>query len=168
SNSHHLWLMIGTLVDWDTNLLIWIHQNLHNPVLDWLMPVLREKWTWLPFYIFLLAFLLFNFGSRTWLWALMFVFAIGLSDSISSKVIKYQVKRIRPCHTTQVAARLDVLVPCGGYYSFTSSHSANHFAMAAFLWFTLGIYMRRWRWLFWVWAAGIAFAQVYVGVHYPL
>ncbi|MEZ4983676.1 MAG: phosphatase PAP2 family protein [Saprospiraceae bacterium] len=60
------------------------------------------------------------------------------------------------------------LIPCGGGYSFTSSHATNHFAVAFFLFLTWGRLWKRWRWLLLLWAATIALGQVYVGVHYPL
>ena len=160
--------MLQTLVGWDAQVLIWIHTHLHNSFLDWLMPILREQWTWLPLYIFLIAFMLMNFGKRGGLWILMFIFTIALCDTTSSKVIKYNVKRLRPCHTEQVAPKLDLLISCGGQYSFTSSHATNHFGMAAFIWLTLGMRYRRVRWPIMIWAGMVAFAQVYVGVHYPL
>lgn len=52
--------------------------------------------------------------------------------------------------------------------SFTSSHAANHFAMAVFFYCTLSKHIGKWALLFFVWAAVIAYAQVYVGVHYPI
>ena len=51
--------------------------------------------------------------------------------------------------------------------SFTSSHACNHFALATFLFLTLRITSRWWSLVF-VWAFLIAYAQVYVGVHYPV
>jgi undecaprenyl-diphosphatase len=57
---------------------------------------------------------------------------------------------------------------CSGSYSFTSSHAANHFGMATFVSLTLYSTFRRWIYLSYLWAFFIAYAQVYVGVHYPL
>jgi undecaprenyl-diphosphatase len=51
--------------------------------------------------------------------------------------------------------------------SFTSSHATNHFALAAFFYFTLKKYFNKWGLLFFCWAFMICYAQVYVGVHYP-
>ena len=48
-----------------------------------------------------------------------------------------------------------------------SSHATNHFALATF-WF-LAIQKlkgKKWYWL-WFWAALVAYAQIYVGKHYP-
>jgi undecaprenyl-diphosphatase len=159
--------MLSTLTELDTSLLWWIHAH-HNAALDWLMPILRSKWTWLPLYVFILAFIVMNYGKRGGVWLLFFVCTIGLADLTSSKLVKPQVNRMRPCHTEHVLERMDLLVSCGGRYSFTSSHATNHFAMAAFIFFTLGGIFKRIRWPIMIWAGLIAFAQVYVGVHYPL
>lgn len=160
--------MLEQLLQLDADLIIWVHRHLHNAFLDSVMVLIRNKWTWLPLYVFLLAFILFNFGKRGGLWILFFIFSIALSDTVSTKVIKYQVQRVRPCHTELVSKELQMLVPCGGQYGFVSSHASNHFTMATFLFFTLGRIFRRIRWPLIIWALCIAIAQVYVGVHYPL
>lgn len=59
-------------------------------------------------------------------------------------------------------------VRCGRSYSFTSSHATNHFALAVYIFFTLGGYLRLFRWPILAWAAIVSFAQIYVGVHFPL
>lgn len=57
-------------------------------------------------------------------------------------------------------------VPCSNGFSFTSSHATNHFALGTF--FFLLFSFTAYRFLFLVWAGVISFAQVYVGVHYPV
>ena len=59
---------------------------------------------------------------------------------------------------------MDVL----GGYSFTSSHATNHFGFAVYIYLTLGNIIGKWKYAFLVWAAVIAYGQVYVGVHTPL
>jgi len=61
-----------------------------------------------------------------------------------------------------------LLVHCGRAYSFTSSHAANHFAIAVFISLTLGLLYSWIKWPLLLWAGSIAYGQVYVGVHYPL
>ncbi|MDX1477237.1 MAG: phosphatase PAP2 family protein [Saprospiraceae bacterium] len=160
--------MLEALIDLDTDLLIWIHDHLHSGWLNSWVPLLREKWLWVPVYIFLILFMAFNFRRTGMVWVLLLLFAVGLADTTSSKVIKRSVKRLRPCHVERVEAQIETLIPCGGKYAFTSSHAANHFAVAFFVIFTLGRLIRGVRWPALVWAAAICFAQVYVGVHYPL
>ncbi len=78
------------------------------------------------------------------------------------------MQRPRPCQNEALKEEVRLLVPCGSGYSFTSNHATNHFALAVFFAGTLGVFFKRWRWLLFLWAALVAYAQVYVGVHYPL
>ena len=59
-------------------------------------------------------------------------------------------------------------VGCGSGYSFPSAHATNHFAIAVFL---IVIFYDKWKPILPIglfWAFIISFAQVYVGVHYPV
>ncbi len=133
------------------------------------MPLLREKKNWIPLYVFL-AFLLFKkWENKKAFLILIFAFlTIGVSDMTSSKIIKPFVERPRPCHTFEEGKDLRLLVNCGGGYSFTSSHATNHFAIGTFLGLIFLTYYERSLFFFLAWAGVISFAQVYVGVHYPL
>lgn len=160
--------MLEYLAQTDTDLLVWIHREVHSAWLDGFVPLLRDKWFWIPLYIFMLGFMLFNFGRRGAIWGLLLVFSVGVADNVSSKVIKRSVERLRPCHNEDVAPLLDMKIRCGGLYSFTSSHAANHSTVAFFIFFTMAGALRKVRWPFMIWALLVGFAQVYVGVHYPL
>jgi undecaprenyl-diphosphatase len=61
-----------------------------------------------------------------------------------------------------------LLVECGSGYSFPSSHATNHFGMSLFLYFSFGKFYKWIKPTVILWAALVAYAQVYVGVHYPL
>ena len=56
---------------------------------------------------------------------------------------------------------------CGLNGSFTSSHATNHFAIAMFVYQMCKKLSPLWAISF-LWAGLISYAQVYVGVHYPL
>lgn len=151
----------------DASVFHFINGTLSNPVFDALLPWCRERFFWAPVYLFVTAFALLNFGRRGAFVILGLVLAVGLTDFTSSTLIKKNVQRLRPCNNPEMAATMQQRVPCGGGYSFTSSHAANHFAAAVFL---IGMFggLARWlRPLGITWAAIIAFSQVYVGVHYP-
>ena len=160
--------MLDYLIQLDVQLLEWVHAHMHSSWSDAIVPYLRNRFVWIPLYVFIIAFMLFNFRTKGAIWVLALLFVVGLVDQTSSKFIKYSVKRLRPCHTEQVQENLDMLVPCGGLYSFTSSHAANHFGMSFFIFFTLGRVFKKIKWPVLIWAALVSFAQVYVGVHYPL
>jgi membrane-associated phospholipid phosphatase len=135
--------------------------------LDAIMPIWREKKTWIPLYLALAALSIYRFKLKGLYLILALGLAVGLADTISSKVIKPAVHRLRPCNDPALKEEVKLLVHCGSGYSFTSSHASNHFAVAAFLSLTLGFFYRWMRWPLHLWAASIAWGQVYVGVHYP-
>lgn len=146
-----------------------INQNWTCPFLDNVLLFMREAELWVPFYLFLLVFALLNFGKRGFVWSLYMGMTAIISDLISSNLIKnHLVFRLRPCHNPLWADSMRILAnycPVGS--SFTSSHACNHFAMAFFMYGTMK-HTSRWWILVFPWAFLISYAQVYVGVHYPL
>ncbi len=160
--------MLDYIIALDVRLLQWIHANLHADWSNVIVPLLREKYTWIPVYVFILAFVLINFKWKGALWVLTLLVVVAMADLTSTRLFKNKVKRLRPCHNEQVVEKLDMMVGCGGLYGFVSSHAANHFGISFFILYTLGGIFRRVRVPVILWACLVAFAQVYVGVHYPL
>jgi undecaprenyl-diphosphatase len=112
---------------------------------------------------------LLNFGRKGWLWILGGVLTIAITDQVSSNLIKEFVFRLRPCRDPSMADQLRFFIRyCPGSSSFTSSHATNHFGFACFVIFTLRQYIGPWLYLLLLLAASVAYAQVYVGVHYPI
>lgn len=145
-----------------------INQQYAMEGLDWLFPLWRTPEFWIPLYLFLVAFMLLNFRKRALWWILYFIATVGIMDGIGNKLIKQTVQRVRPCNDPSMIQDLILRIPnCGTGYSFISNHAANHFAMAMFAFLTIGSLAGKWRWLFFVWAFSIGWAQIYVGVHYP-
>jgi membrane-associated phospholipid phosphatase len=145
-----------------------INQQWTNPFLDNFLPYVREAEIWVPFYLFLLVYSTLNFGKKGWWWSAALIMTAIASDLVSSSFIKNTIIRLRPCHEPLMADTIRLLVPyCPGSSSFTSSHACNHFALSVFIFITLKN-ASRWWWLIFVWAFVICYAQVYVGVHYPL
>jgi membrane-associated phospholipid phosphatase len=168
-----MWLM-GTfyekILQYDVKAMVLINRKMANPFFDWILPWLRESTFWVPLYIFLIAWGIMNLGRKALWWVLSAFLTIGLSDQVSSGFIKNTVARVRPCRDPEVLPQILLrLEHCSGAFSFTSSHAANHFALAMFIYASLvnTVPSRITGWLF-LWAAAIGYAQVYVGVHYPL
>lgn len=161
--------MMETILQWDTAFFHLINDGWSSAVLDFILPNARNKYVWVPLYVLVLSWILINLSVRQWAYTFLFIaLSVFASDTISSKLIKKQVQRVRPCAELIMEPVVIQRIHCGGGYSFTSSHAANHFCMAAFLVTVFGVYMKRWKHLWWVWAGTISIAQVYVGVHYPL
>lgn len=141
----------------------------HNSFFDGAIPFIRESYFWLPFYFFLLLFATINFKIKGWYWALFFIMSAMLSDFISSDLIKDSLFRLRPCHDPALADKVRFLVSyCPVSSSFTSSHACNHFAAAMFIFTTFKKTVSPYWGYTFLWAAFISYAQVYVGVHFPL
>lgn len=160
--------MLELLIERDKELFLIINTEWCNAFLDVVLPYWRTKTTWIPLYILLLLIIGKNRGFKTF-WVLILIgLTLLLADQVSSELIKKTVERIRPCNDSSLA-NVRSLIHCGGGFSFTSSHATNHFAlvMQLFLIFRLDWKTRYFVALF-IWAAIIAYAQVYVGVHYPL
>lgn len=160
--------MIDQLVSLDQEAFLTINQGLSNLFFDWLMPILRNRYTWAPLYLFIIIFCIRNYGKQGLLVVLFTLVTFGISDFTSSSLIKKSVQRVRPCNDIEFKETVNTRVRCGSGYSFTSSHATNHFAVALFL---IMVFYRRWKPILWIgllWAGAISFAQVYVGVHYPL
>jgi membrane-associated phospholipid phosphatase len=140
----------------------------HTPFLDNFLPFIREPFVWVPFYFFLVLFAVINFKVKGWLWVLFLIINVGLSDFMSSRLIKDNFLRLRPCHDPFLAGQVRFLVSyCPESSSFTSSHAVNHFAAAMFIFTTFKKTISpKWAFLF-LWAFVISYAQVYVGVHFP-
>jgi undecaprenyl-diphosphatase len=157
------------LMEFDQWLFLQINTVWTNASLDVVFPVWRESLTWVPLYVFLLAFAFYNFGNKIWFWILILICTVIVTDQISSGFFKDFFGRLRPCRDPEVMNQMRLLLNrCPVSFSFTSSHATNHFGVAVFIILTMKPIMKHWRWLFIVWAATISYGQVYVGVHYPL
>lgn len=147
----------------------WINNSWSHPWADFIFPLLRNKYFWLPLYVLCVAWIVYNHHIKHLLLILLFLgLSIFAADTISSQLIKNQVQRPRPCHEMNMQIPVIERVACGSGYSFTSSHASNHFCIAAFFITIFGSFMGNWKYLWWFWAILISIAQVYVGVHYPL
>ena len=161
-----LWIWID---QWDSWLFLKINTAWTNSFLDSIFPWWREANTWVPLYLFFIIFAFLNFKRKAVPWILFVVITLILTDQISSTYIKNWVERPRPCRDELLMSQVRLILNnCPGGYSFPSSHATNHFGFAMFIFITLKPVLKKWGWLFFVWAATICYGQVYVGVHYPV
>ena len=139
----------------------------HSPFWDTVMVLVSNKFVWIPFYLLIIALLLYFYRRRGALMILALGASVGLADFIASGIFKPFFERLRPCHEEVIGATVYVIDGCGGRFGFVSSHAANSFAIAAFLCFLLPV--RHWplKILLLVWAAIISYSRIYLGVHYP-
>lgn len=155
--------------DIDQALFQQINGEWHHPLLDSILPWTRHSNNWIPLYLGLLLWMGYQIGWKTAKWLLFALLNVAITDQVSSSVFKPFFHRLRPCNDPALFGKTRLLLEhCSGGFSFTSSHAANHFGLAMFIFMTWGATQQRYTKYFFVWAGLIGFAQVYVGVHYPL
>ena len=165
--------LLSGWMDWlikaDQELFLLLNTVYTHPYLDAIYPWFREGNTWMPLYLFIIVLALINFKHKAFAFILFAVLTVVLTDQISSSLIKPFFERPRPCSDPLLMNQIRLLLNgCSGGYSFTSSHATNHFGFAVYIFLTLGNIIGKWKYAFLLWAAAIAYGQVYVGVHYPL
>ncbi|MCB9064474.1 MAG: phosphatase PAP2 family protein [Chitinophagales bacterium] len=159
--------MIDRLILWDYEAWLYLNTQWVNPVLDAIMPFVRNQWTWAPLYLFLLIFMPMNYKRKGFMWCVFFLLTFALGDFISASIIKPLYLRPRPCNNIHLKDITHLLVPCGSGYSFPSSHATNHFALGIFSAITFK-HITKWIWpIGLLWAISVGYAQIYVGVHFP-
>ncbi len=156
--------MLEALNSIDVSILLWINSHF-SPFLDQMMLFASAKFTWIPFYLFIIFFIAKKYGLKTILILLFVALTVTLTDQTSVHLFKNIFLRLRPCHQPGVMEKLRMIHGCGGQYGFVSSHAANSFGVVTFIsllfkkkWFTLMMIF---------WGLTVIYSRVYLGVHYP-
>ena len=157
----------------------------HSEWADILMWYISKSTTWLPLYALLVGLTVYRFGilspslcrtgrGGSWRVRLLrviiilagFAVAVGVSDFVSSGIIKPWVCRLRPTHEPELAGLIHLVNGyTGGLYGFVSSHAAN--TMACALLFAL-LYRNKYSTVgLMLWVALNCYSRMYLGVHYP-
>ena len=150
----------------DADILLWINGH-GNAWLDEAMWIISSSKTWIWLYVLLAGLIVYKY--RNWKTVLLvlvaFGVAVGLSDYISSGLIKPLVCRLRPTHEPAIDPIRLVHDYVGGRYGFCSSHAAN--TMACALLFSLLYSNKIATASLMTWVALNCYSRMYLGVHYP-
>lgn len=160
--------MLQEIIKLDHQLFYAINTGLSNLVFDWLMPILRNRYTWIPLYFFIVYYLIKNLKIKGLYLSLTLIACFAFADFTSASLIKKAIKRPRPCNEITFKSQVIMRVNCGSGFSFPSTHATDHFAIALFL---VCVFKNNNKYVSIAlisWAFLIAFAQVYVGVHFPI
>lgn len=159
--------LLDQLVQTDTSVLLAIN-GAHSRFFDVAVPLLTERLVWVPLYLSLLFVLFRNMSFKTAMLCLVCIaVAVGVTDYLSSNVLRFAVARMRPSNLNNEIHDLVHVVNGyrGGRYGFPSSHAANTFCLAMFL-----VYLFRFRVLSFFmifWSLLNCYTRLYLGVHYP-
>ncbi|MCA6379185.1 MAG: phosphatase PAP2 family protein [Cytophagales bacterium] len=126
-----------------------------------------ETFFWTPLYAILIFFVIKTYGKSS-IWILLGVaITILLCDRITTGFMKPFFGRLRPSHEPELEGLLHLVDGYrGGLYGFASSHAANTFGVAIFIWLSLKKHYK-WVGLIFIWAIVMTYTRIYLGVHYP-
>ena len=155
------------LNNWDHQLFLFLN-GLHADWLDPVMTFFSSERGWIPFYAVLLFLVFYKYRWKG-LWVMLGVAVLIIcSDQISAHVFKPIFQRLRPCYDPLIE---DVVYlpkgKPGGHYGFISSHAANTFALASFIYMTMKKHYSKIGWIMFTWAILVSYSRIYMGVHFP-
>lgn len=166
--NHHSFsqLQMDFLIELDKKLLLFLN-GMHHPLIDPVMYYFTKTFFWLPLYGLLIFLVFKKYGKQGWFVLLGAGLTILLADGITSTIMKPFFARLRPSHDPS----LDGLVHLvngyrGGLYGFASSHAANTFGTALFIFLVLRPFHKWIGWIF-LWAVVMTYTRIYLGVHFP-
>jgi len=129
---------------------------------------LSDKWIWVPMYVFMAYLIVKHYKMKGILIILTVGVVIALCDQTASHLIKHAVMRLRPSHEPSLVGLIHLSkAGPGGMYGFVSSHAANAFGLATFLYFVLDGRLRILKYWLFIWAILVSYSRIYNGVHYP-
>ena len=102
--------MLRTLVDFDKYLFGIVNQKASNSFFDSIMPFVRQPLFWLPLYLFIILFAIYNFPKKAAIWIGSLLLTITITDSVSSHIFKPLFGRLRPCNNPELADSIRLLV----------------------------------------------------------
>lgn len=148
--------------------LLLLGNSFHTAFLDKIVPYLTLPWVWMPLFAWWI-FEIYKIYKLKIALVLVFVVVLLFAADSSSVFIKDSVKRYRPTHNTELMDKIHVVDEYrGGQYGYVSSHAANSFAVAFFLFLLLEASSTKWLKLsFFLWALIMCYTRIYLGVHYP-
>ena len=157
---------MNEIINLDKEVFLFLN-GLHSSFFDVVMPLMTGTYFWIPLYLFLTVIIIKKYKKDS-IWILVGVIVtIVLCDRITTGFMKPFFARLRPSHEPELRDLVHLVNNYrGGLYGFASSHAANTFGVAVFLWLTLKANFK-WIGLIFVWAAIMTYTRIYLGVHYP-
>ncbi|MCC9135405.1 phosphatase PAP2 family protein [Pontibacter silvestris] len=158
--------MLESLERLDQELFVYLNSQ-HSPFWDTIMIYASDKYIWIPFYLLLIAYIVYRYRKQSIPMLLLAIAAVGLADFIASGVFKPFFARLRPCHNPDLSAMVNIVQGCGGQFGFMSSHASTGFALAVFFNLILSDRYLYFKIVLVTWAVIVSYSRIYLGVHYP-
>ncbi|MDX2190169.1 MAG: phosphatase PAP2 family protein [Bacteroidota bacterium] len=158
--------MIEIIEKADQSLFLVIN-GFNSPLIDPIIGFLTTTWAWIPLYLILLWKIISKYKKHAIAILVGIALVVTLSDQFTSRFMKPNFKRLRPCYEPALSGKVHTPFHCGGEYGFCSSHAANT-AGVAFLIYLLLINTNKLIGFVFLWPIFVSYTRIYLGVHYPL
>ena len=157
--------MLENLLAYERDIFLSLN-GCHTPFFDNFFWLYSGKIIWLPLAIVILICLINKRNWRETVLVLLSIFlVILLCDQFASHICKPLFTRFRPTHHPDFMDKVKIVYNYrGGMYGFISSHAANAFGFATFMYLLL-----RNKWLsfsLFLWAVVNSYSRIYLGVHF--
>jgi undecaprenyl-diphosphatase len=158
--------MLDQIIEWDKKLLLFLN-GFHADWLDPIMFQMTKTQFWVPLYLLLIYYIFKMYNNEGWIFILGAALTIVLCDQITNSLMKPFFERFRPSIDPTLQGMVHLVNDYkGGLYGFASSHAANTFGSAVFIWLVL---RQEYKWigLVFIWATLVTYTRIYLGVHFP-
>ncbi len=140
----------------------------NSAAFDSIMFFISGKFSWIPFYVFLLYLMIRVAGKNIIYIIPAAIILIILSDQGSVLFFKNIFHRLRPCHEESLKGFVHIVNgTCGGQFGFISSHAANTMAISIFVFLFLRNKFPKQAFLIFIFPLLVGYSRVYLGIHYP-
>jgi undecaprenyl-diphosphatase len=148
---------ISAVLNFDNFILLYIQNNMHDPVMDKAMVIITSLGNVGAIWIVIAVLLIINKKYRKI--GFMVLASLVISTILGEGIIKHIVKRLRPSAISSV----NRLIAEPSSYSFPSGHTTTAFASAGIL----AKYFKNHAFVIFALASFIGFSRLYLYVHYP-
>jgi len=157
---------MNEIIELDKKLLLYLN-GFHNSFWDRVMYSCTDTFIWLPLYLFLIFLIFKKYKVNGWYISAGAALTILLADQVTGSLMKPFFARLRPSREPSLQGLVHLVNHyTGGLYGFASSHAANTFGTALFIWLWLKPFYR-YSFLIFFWAVFMTYTRIYLGVHYP-
>jgi undecaprenyl-diphosphatase len=156
--------MFDRLIALDRDIFVWFN-SLGSETWDSFWLLATKFYYWVPVFAIVIYAAFKKLGKAHAFLVLGMVALLILFTDQTTNLIKFLVKRPRPCNDPEIAGVIRDVVRRKSF-SFVSGHSSNSMAVAFLTYKILRPYTK-YIGLFFLWPLIFGYSRIYLGLHYP-
>lgn len=162
---------LANIHHFDQDLTLFIN-SFHTEITDKIWMVFSEKTVWFPFYLAAAVYMVWRFGWKRALFAIVSIALTIVACDQLGNLVKDTVCRWRPSYDPYMIRNgLHLVEHNGSFYGFYSAHAANCFGFAVGSLTCMKLYDRRRKYNIYgiivcFWALMVGLSRIFVGKHF--